>query len=306
MTKFLSENKSRFIVGIFNYETFPKKMIGKNIENGFFDKIIKSVEFHADEIVAFFTCLRLEIYICTSDEIKLEKIREFFLKNKFKVLCGKKNIINRITQLCSGRLSEIIGELQIETQVMDVFESQLEEKSKLKEMYKIAFKKAVSFRKEKNFYNNENYATIALKFIDDLTESKIKGLLIFGAGMISKEFVKACNYYKKEIAKFFITDIDRKKSKDLRKFLLHRNVEIINPKQINNILRNIDVIFAAAGGKYKICNYIEPLLIIDITSPPIFSLKRCPKTKIITMYDEIYKRKISQINDTFMSKYKQF
>ena len=57
------------IVGIFDYNMSPKKTVRENIENNFFDEIVKSVEFYSDEIVALFTCLRFEIYIYSNNKI---------------------------------------------------------------------------------------------------------------------------------------------------------------------------------------------------------------------------------------------
>lgn len=307
MTKssFSHNNKSNFIAGIFDYSISSKKAIRENIENNFFDKIIKSVEIFSDEIVALFTCLRFEIYIYTTDENKLRKIQNVFLENKFKVLFGKKDIINYLTQLCSGQLSEIIGELQIKIQALNAFESQLKKRAKLREVFCAALVNADSFRKLNNFYTNENYATIAFKIINDLINTKLKGLLIVGAGMMSKEFAEACNYHKEKIDKIFIAELDKKKSKYLKNNLKIKNVEIINTQQINNILKKVDVIFVAAGGKYKIYNHSDSLLIVDITCPPMFILESCPKTKIITMYDKYYKEKIDQVNNIFKLRFQK-
>ncbi|MBL7156386.1 MAG: hypothetical protein ISS87_02225 [Candidatus Pacebacteria bacterium] len=303
-SNFLHNNRSNFIAGIFDYNISSKKTIRENIENNFFDEIIKSVEFYSDEIVVLFTCLRFEIYIYSNNKNKLREIQNIFLKNKFKILFGEKDIINYLIELCSGKLSEIIGELQIEIQAIKAFESQLKKRAKLRKVFQTALVNADSFRNTENFYNNENYATIAFKIINDLINTKLKGLLIVGAGMMSKKFAESCNYHKEKIDKIFIAELDKKKSKDLKNTLKIKNVEIINTQQINNILKKVDVIFAAAGGKYKIYKHSDPLLIIDITCPPMFTLEDCSKTKIITMYDKDYKEKINQINNIFKLKFK--
>ena len=294
---FFHSNRPNFIAGIFDYNISSKKTIRENIENNFFDEIIKSVEIYSDEVVALFTCLRFEIYIYSNNENKLRKIQNVFLENKFKVLFGKNDIINYLAQLCTGKLSEIIGELQIKIQALNAFESQLKKGAKLRKVFQTALANADSFRKLRNFYTNENYATIAFKIINDLIDTKLKGLLIVGAGMMSKEFAGTCNCHKEKIDKIFIAELNKKKSKDLKNNLQIKNVEIINTQQINNILEKVDVIFAAAGGKYKIYNHLDPLLIVDITCPPMFILENCPKTKIITMYDKDYKEKIDQVNN---------
>jgi len=251
--------------------------------------------------------LRFEIYIYSNNKNKnqLKKIQNIFSENKFKILFGEKDIINYLTKLCSGRLSEIVGELQIKTQVINAFESQLEKRAKLRKIFQTALVDADSFRNVENFYNDENYATIAFKIINDLISTKLKGLLIVGAGMMSKEFARTCDYHKEKINKIFIAELDKKKSKNLKNSLKIKNVEIINTQQINNILRKVDVIFAAAGGKYKIYKHSDPLLIIDITCPPMFTIEDCPKTKIITMYDKDYKEKINQVNNIFKLKFKK-
>jgi len=301
-SEFFHNNESNFITGVFDYNISSKKTIRENIENSFFDKIIKSVEFYSDEVVAIFTCLRFEIYIYSKNKNKLREVQEIFLENRFKVLCNKKDIINYLTQLYAGKLSEIVGELQIKTQVINAFESQLNKWAKLREVFQTALISADSLRKTENFYNNESYATIAFKIINDLVGIKLKGLMIVGAGVMSKEFAKACNFYKAEIGKVFIADLNKKASKELKKILEIKDVEIINTQQINNVLKKVDVVFVAAGGKYKIYNHLDPLLVVDITCPPMFIFENCPKTKIITMYDEIYKEKIDQVNDNFKLK----
>lgn len=292
-------DRSDFILGVFDYNISSKKTIKENLENNFFDETIKSVEIYSDEIVALFTCLRLEIYIYSNNEDKLKRIQDILLKNKFKIFLGKKDIINYLSQLCSGRLSEIIGELQIKIQAVNTFESQLKKGSKLKKVFQTALEDADLFRKSSDFYNNENYSTIAFKIINDLIDIKLKGLLIIGAGMMSKEFVEVCNYNNEKIDKIFIAELNKKKSKELKNSLKTKNVEIIDIQQINNILKKVDVVFAAAGGKHKICEHPDPLLIVDITCPPMFTLENCPKTKIITMYDKDYKEKINKVNNTF-------
>lgn len=303
---FIHNNKSNFIAGIFDYNISSKKTIRENIENNFFDEIIKSVEFYSDEIIAVFTCLRFELYIYSNSESQLKKIQSIFSENNFKILFGEKDIINYLTQIYSGQLSEIIGELQIKTQVINALESQLNKKgTKLRKVFQAALVNADLFRKLENFYTSENYATIAFKIINDLINTKLKGLLIVGAGMMSKEFAKVCNYHKEKIDKIFIAELEKKKSKDLKNILEIKNVELINTQQINNVLKKIDVIFAAAGGKYTIYKHPDPLLIIDITCPPMFTMEDCPKTKIITMYDKYYKEKIAQVNNIFKLKFKK-
>lgn len=292
-------DRPKFILGVFDFKMSSKQTIKENLENNFFDEIVKSVEIYSDEIVALFTCLRLEIYIYSNNEDKLKKIQDILLKNKFKILFGKKDIINYLSQLCSGRLSEIIGELQIKIQAINTFESQLKRGSKLEKVFQAGLAEADLFRKSNNFYNNENYSTIAFKIIEDLIDVKLKGLLIVGAGMMSREFVEACNYNNEKIDKIFIAELNKKKSKELKNSLKNKNVEIIDIQQINNILNKVDVVFAAAGGKHKISEHPDPLLVVDITCPPMFTLKNCPKTKIITMYDKDYKEKINKVNNAF-------
>lgn len=299
----LSESsKSNFIAGIFDYQSFSKKAIRENIENGFFDRIVSSVEFNADEIVALFTCLRLEVYIYTKDKENLDKIQKVLLDNKFKVLHNKKEIIEHLFQLASGRLSEISAELQIESQVTNAFDSQLETRAKLRKICQIALTNAASFRKKMNFYNNENYATIAFKIIEDLVNKNIKGLLIIGTGIMSKEFAKACDRDKERFDKIFIMGRDRQRAKEFKDDLMLDNAEAVTTQQMDSVIKKVDVIFAAAGGKYKIRKHIEPLLIVDITCPPIFTLKNGPKTELITMYDKTYEKKIDQVNNVFEHK----
>lgn len=301
-TKAFDTTNHNFIAGTCDYGMSSKKTIRENIRNGFFDEVVKAVEIYSDEIVALFTCLRLEIYVYSSDRDNLNKIREIFLRNKFNILLGRESIVNHLAQLCSGGLSEIIAELQIEEQVRDTFESQLEEGTNLKEVYQTALRNAVSFRKKKKFYNDENYATIALKIINDLVGGQLRGLLIVGAGMMAKEFAKACSGHKKRVSKFFIASRSRGKVKNLENILAAGDVEIVDPRRINDIVKEVGVIFAAAGGRYEICEHTEPLLIVDITCPPMFSLRNCPRTKIITMYDRVYKMEIDRVNDAFNKK----
>lgn len=291
-----------FIVGTYDYKKSSKKEIREKIRNGFFDEITKAVEIYSDEIVALFTCLRLEIYIYSSDRDNLDKIREIFLENKFGTLFGRENMVKHLTRLCSGKLSEIVAELQVTEQVADVFESQLEEGSKLEKVYQVALEKAASFRRKENFYNNENYATIASKIINDMAGGRIKGLLIVGAGMMAKEFVKTLGDYRERIDKFFIASRSRKKARALENILAANDVEIVDPQRINDVVKKVDVVFAAAGGRYKICGHAKPLFIVDITCPPMFILEDCPKTKIITMYDRVYKMEIDQVNNAFNKK----
>lgn len=295
----MKNDGSRFIAGTYNYKKFSKKEIRDNIRDGFFDEIVGAVETYSDEIVAIFTCLRLEIYIYSSDGENLDKIREVFLRNNFDILFGRKSMVNHLTQLCSGKLSEIIAELQVEGQVVDAFESQIEDGTNLKEVYQDALEKAVLFRKEKGFYNDENYATIASKIIDNLAGGQLRGLLIVGAGTMAKEFAKDWSGHKGRVDKFFIASRNRKKARILEGFLAADDVEVIDPQRINDVVKKVDVVFAAAGGRYKICGHTKPLLIVDITCPPMFILEDCPKTKIITMYDRVYKMEIDQVNDAF-------
>lgn len=288
-----------FIVGTYNYEKSSKKAIREGIRSGFFDEMVGAVETYSDEVVALFTCLRLEIYVYSSDKCNLNRIREIFLENKFDVSLGRKHVVNHLTQLCSGGLSEIIAEAQIERQVADAFEFQLEEGSNLKKAYQDALKRAKVFRKEENFYNDESYATIASKIINNLSGDHLKGLLVVGSGMMAKEFVKDWSGHKDKVNKFFIASRSRKKARALENILAADDVEVISPQRINNVAKEVDVIFAAAGGRYKICGHTKPLLIVDITCPPMFVLEDCPKTKIITMYDKVYKMEIDQVNDAF-------
>jgi len=295
-------NKSNFIVGIFDYQSFSKKAIRENIENGFFDSVVGSVEFYADEIVALFTCLRLEIYIYTRDEEKLKKIQKIFSNNKFKVLCNEKDMMEHLIQLASGKFSEINAEVQIEKQVADAFEHQLDKSARLREICKNAFKKADSFRKKNNFYNYENYATIAFKIVEDLIKKDMNRLLIVGTGIMSKEFAKACDSHKEKFDKIFIMGRDRQKAKKLKDGLSFDNIEAVTIQQMDSVIKKVDVVFAAAGGKYKIQEYSRPLLIVDITCPPMFIIDKYPKIKIITMYDKIYEKKIEQVNSVFEHK----
>ncbi|MEK9135450.1 MAG: hypothetical protein AAB451_04135 [Patescibacteria group bacterium] len=293
------KSRSSFIAGIFDHVMFSKKDIGENIENGFFEKIIKDVDFYSDEIVVIFTCLRFEIYIFVNTDDKLRKIYDVFLKNKLKILLQEKDIIDRLTHLCSGELSEITGELQIREQVINTFESHLEEKSNLKNIFYLALKNSDLFRKSNNFYNNDNYATIALKIINDSFDKNLKSFMIIGAGMISKEFAKACNSLKDKINSIVIADIEKKKSKELARILEIKNIEIIDIQQINIFLNKVDAIFVAAGGKYKIYGYKDPLFIVDITCPPMLIMENSPRTKIITILDDNFQKKINQINNSF-------
>lgn len=298
-------NKSNFIAGIFDYQSFSRKAIRENIENGFFDRVASSVEFYADEIVAFFTCLRFEVYIFVRDEEKLKEIQKIFVDNKFGVLHGKGEITEHLVRLASGNSSEIRAETQIEKQVANAFESQLDQVdqgAELMELCRVALKQAASFRKKNNFYNYENYATIAFRILGDLVKEDVKNLLIVGTGIMAKEFIRACDVHKEKFDKIFIMGRDRQKAKKLKDDLSFTNVEAVTTQQMDSVINKVDVVFAAAGGKYKIKKYLKPLLIIDITCPPIFTLDQCPKTKMITMYDNIYEDKIKQVNEAFKDK----
>lgn len=300
----MSDNlsESNFIAGIFDYRSFSKRAIRENIENGFFDKIVSLVEFYADEVVALFTCLRLEIYIYARGEETLKKIQKIFADNEFRVLHNKKEITEHLIQLASGNFSEINAEAQIEKQVANAFESQLDKSAELIRLFQIALRKAASFRRKNNFYNYENYATIAFRVLEDLIKEDMKRLLIVGTGMMSKEFAKVCNTHKKKFDKIFVMGRNRQKAKKFKDDLLPDNAEAVTTQQMDSVIKKVDLIFAAAGGEYKIKKWLNPLLIIDITCPPIFTLDECPKIKIITMYDKIYEEKIGQVNSTFKRK----
>lgn len=297
-----NSNKSNFIGGIFDYRSFSKKAIRENIENGFFDRIASSVEFYADEIVALFTCLRFEVYIFVRDEEKLKEIQKIFVDSKFRVLHNKKEVTEHLVQLAPGNSSEIRAETQIEKQIENAFGSQLDQGAKLMELCRVILKKAASFRRKNNFYNYENYTTIAFRILEDLIKEDAKRLLIIGTGIMAKEFIKACDAHKERFDKIFIMGRDRQKAKKLKNDLLFANVEAVTTQQMNNVINKVDVVFAAAGGKYKIKKYSKPLLIIDITCPPMFSLDGCPKIKMITTYDKIYENKIKEVNSDFKGK----
>ncbi len=295
-------NKSNFIAGIFDYQSFSKKAIRENIENGFFDRIASSVEFYADEIVALFTCLRFEVYVFVRDKEKIKEIRKILNDNKFRVLDNKKEITEYLVRLVSGDSSEIRAETQIEKQVTNAFESQLDQGAELMELCRATLKKAASFRKKNNFYNYENYATIAFRILGDLVKEDVKELLIVGTGIMAKEFMKACSTRKEKFDKIFIMGRDRQKAKKLKDDLSFVNAEAVTTQQMDNVINKVDVAFAAAGGKYKIKKYSKPLLIIDITCPSIFTLDECSRTKMITMYDKIYEDKIKEVNGAFKGK----
>jgi len=293
-----------FILGIFDYKKFSKQAVRDNIENGFFDELVKSVEFFADEIVVLFTCLRLEIYIYCRNRKELSEIKKIFLYNNLEIFLTEQEITGHLVELFSGRLSEIIAELQIEKQVNNVFRSQLGRNAKLKNVCKKSLLRAFCFRKKNNFYNKENYATIALKIIEDLTNKESRNLLIVGTGMMSMEFIKACDKEKDRFERIFIAGRDTQKAKRLKNELLskYQDIKISSIQQINNIVKKVDVIFAAAGGKYEIFKHRNPLLIIDISCPPIFRIEDFSQTKIITIYDEIYVKKINEMNKKFRYK----
>jgi glutamyl-tRNA reductase len=274
----------------------------------------------ADEIVVLSTCNRFEIYTCSFNSSNTKNILTNILlsniygnKTEFKNKLYNYDNCKAFKHLCkvtSGLDSVILGEKQIEEQVLNLYNTVIKKNNmfRLNKLFSYALKCSNEIRQISNF-NNSDYsiASVSVDLILPYINNSSQ-ILIVGSGNTSKLLI---NYFRnRKINNLTITNRNNTNALKLKNFFPKLKINLVNYKNLSQIIGDYNYIFFATSSdtpiiKYsdlkkienKIININKTITIIDLGLPKNVEKTNNLKNIYIHDIDSLKKKQLLNLNN---------
>jgi glutamyl-tRNA reductase len=249
------------------------------------------------------TCHRIEAYFPFNPK---EDPIMTLLGHKGRIIRGKEKLHSRLTGICCGLQSKILGEKFIYHQVEQAVEL-LQDDHPMKAFGDSVLAEAKRVRKKYDFFAAEDYEGISLGLINKLADhSKLKTLIVIGAGMLARQvaFYAGDNHFNRVVMVSRVAKKFRKKNRN--------TVYPFHVCSMNTLPENLcDSPFHCFIATTNISQEYQTLLlgitgqqncksIIDMSSLPAFQPERVCEKLYITMYDDQYLHEVDRSNSTLL------